>query len=52
MRATFAKSNFSASELNSKYSKLEEMFGKDNVLFMGGRAVNLLCEKTRDQRMT
>ena len=47
MRATFAKSNFSASELNYIYSKLEEIFGKDNVLFIGGRAVNLLCEKNQ-----
>ena len=47
MRATLVKSNFSASELHYVYSKLEEIFGKDNVLFIGGRAVNLLCEKNQ-----
>ena len=47
MRATFAKSNFSASELYDVYSKLEKIFGEGNVLFIGGRAVNLLCEKNQ-----
>jgi len=50
MRATFAKSNFSASELYDVYSRLEKIFGEGNVLFIGGRAVNLLCEK--NQRST
>jgi len=35
MQATRDKSNFSASELYYVYSKLEEIFGKDNVLFIG-----------------
>jgi hypothetical protein len=47
MRATFAKSNFSASELYDVYSKLEKIFGEGNVLFIGGRAINLLCEKNQ-----
>ncbi|MFP3278337.1 MAG: nucleotidyl transferase AbiEii/AbiGii toxin family protein [Candidatus Micrarchaeota archaeon] len=47
MQATRDKSNFSASELHDVYSKLEEIFGKDNVLFIGGRAINLLCEKNQ-----
>jgi len=47
MQATRDKSNFSASELHYVYSKLEEIFGTGNVLFIGGRAVNLLCEKNQ-----
>ena len=47
MQATRDKSNFSASELHDVYSKLEEIFGKGNVLFIGGRAINLLCEKNQ-----
>ena len=47
MQATRDKSNFSASELHDVYSKLEETFGKGNVLFIGGRAINLLCEKNQ-----
>jgi len=47
MQATRDKSNFSASELYYVYSKLEEIFGKDNILFIGGRAINLLCEKNQ-----
>ena len=50
MQATVDKSNFSARELYDVYSKLEKIFGKGNVLFIGGRAVNLLCEK--NQRST
>jgi len=44
MSAIKGKSNFSASDLDYAYSKLEEIFGAGHVLFMGGRAVNLLCE--------
>jgi len=47
IQATRDKSNFSASELYYVYSKLEEIFGKDNILFIGGRAINLLCEKNQ-----
>jgi len=47
MRATFAKSNFSASELYDVYPKLEKIFGRAMYYLWGGRAVNLLCEKNQ-----
>jgi len=44
MDATKGKSNFSAGDLYCAYLRLEKMFGTGKVLFIGGRAVNLICE--------
>ncbi|MGC8670177.1 MAG: hypothetical protein ACP5TL_03435 [Candidatus Micrarchaeia archaeon] len=47
MEVNKVKSNFSLSELHYAYSKLEEVFGKGNIMFIGGRATNLICEKNQ-----
>ncbi|MGC8687563.1 MAG: hypothetical protein ACP5RM_02575 [Candidatus Micrarchaeia archaeon] len=47
MEVNKVKTNFSLSELHYAYSKLEEVFGKGNIMFIGGRATNLICEKNQ-----